>query len=312
MEPSWRKSAFTLVELLVVISIIGLLVCLLLPAVQAAREAVRQSQCANNLKQLSLAMHEFHDAQGRLPQGMSGCCYGTWMVHVLPYIEQEGLFRQYVNLGGTSATGVGYKSSPNTNVTNRRLPVATCPSETALGSKVFDVTTFRLAKHSYAVNYGNTGVVNTPTGDNYSFQPNLNGIVFAGSPFGSRTTLSFETISDGLSNTLMLAEIVQTQGRDVRGLTWWGDGAGFSTYLPPNSSRPDVAYSVADCTASVPPCEGVSSSMPSMYGSRSRHGRGVNAAMCDGSVRFTANDIGIDVWQALSTAHGNEPISANY
>src|SRR5947207_4218675 len=89
------KRGFTLVELLVVIAIIGVLVALLLPAVQSAREAARRSQCLSNLKQVSLAMHNYESAYGRLPVGAYGCCWGTWQVSVLPYLEQVNLFSLY-------------------------------------------------------------------------------------------------------------------------------------------------------------------------------------------------------------------------
>jgi prepilin-type N-terminal cleavage/methylation domain-containing protein len=87
------RTAFTLVELLVVIAIIGVLVALLLPAVQAARESARRSQCQNNLKQASIGMHNFEDTYRTLPGGMGkfGCCWGTWQVRLLPYIEQSAL-----------------------------------------------------------------------------------------------------------------------------------------------------------------------------------------------------------------------------
>src|SRR6478736_3073948 len=90
------KRGFTLVELLVVIAIIGVLVALLLPAVQAAREAARRSQCSNNLKQVILATTNYSDVyRGAFPVGEYNCCWGTWLVALLPYVEQKALFDQY-------------------------------------------------------------------------------------------------------------------------------------------------------------------------------------------------------------------------
>ncbi len=99
----YRRRGFTLVELLVVIAIIGILVGLLLPAVQAAREAARRMSCQNNLKQLSLGMLNYESTYKRLPGGVGrwGCCWGTWQVAILPYIEQSSLAALYVNHGGS-------------------------------------------------------------------------------------------------------------------------------------------------------------------------------------------------------------------
>src|SRR5213595_3323169 len=100
------KQAFTLVELLVVIAIIGVLVALLLPAVQAARESARRSQCNNHLKQVTLAMHNYADTyKAAFPVGEYSCCWGTWLVALLPYIEQQNLYDQYQFFGAIDAAG---------------------------------------------------------------------------------------------------------------------------------------------------------------------------------------------------------------
>src|SRR6187431_1964574 len=94
-----KRRGFTLIELLVVIAIIAVLIGLLLPAVQAAREAARRAQCVNNLKQIGLAMHNYHDQQGTLPPGTKGCCYGTWLSFILPHIEQMSMLNSYNSSG---------------------------------------------------------------------------------------------------------------------------------------------------------------------------------------------------------------------
>src|SRR5262245_40877852 len=101
------RSAFTLVGLLVVIAIIGVLVAWLLPEVETAREVARRSHCSNNLKQLSLAMINYEDTFKTLPGGVGrfGCCWGTWQVRVLPFMEQGALGNIYVNSDGNDATG---------------------------------------------------------------------------------------------------------------------------------------------------------------------------------------------------------------
>src|SRR5512134_1942205 len=98
-----NRRGFTLVELLVVIAIIGILIALLLPAVQAARESARRTQCNNNLKQIALGMHNYADTYGgTFPVGEYSCCWGTWLVGLLPYVEQKTLYDQYKFFGAIS------------------------------------------------------------------------------------------------------------------------------------------------------------------------------------------------------------------
>lgn len=319
------KSArgFTLVELLVVIAIIGILVGLLLPAVQAAREAARRMQCSNNLKQTGLAMHLYHDAFRTLPVGAWGCCWGTWQVSVLPFMEQRALGDMYV----WSVEAQRYGGTQNLPVTRARLGTFTCPSDTPWQGTTFSGVT----SHNYVANFGNTGYL-FPTDAISSnvartVRDDMFGLRYGGAPFertghnwssfqGSRsvTAFNFGNITDGTSNTLMLSETLQGpesgSTRDLRGFTWFGNGCTFMTYLTPNSSQPDVLAAASQCINSpVMPCTGSTSSRPITFAARSRHTGGVQAAMVDGSVTFYSNNIDWLVWQGLGTSRGGEVVS---
>ena len=313
-------------ELLVVIAIIGVLVGLLLPAVQAAREAARRMQCQNNLKQLGLAIHNYESANNRFIGGVGpfGCCWGTWQVGVLPFMEQTSLFQLYTNYGGADP-GPRYSHANNRPVTSSRIPTLTCPSDVPNAPLGGSATLQPITSHNYAVNYGNTSF----------FQTDLNGVRFAGAPFraynGSTSDdgpvnaaqaatwtrvygrpVKIGEISDGLSNTLMVAEILQGRRSDLRGFTWWGGASGFVTSMPPNSTLPDVITG-GICTSLIAPrmpCTLTSTTTrPRMMGARSLHTGGVNIARCDGSVSFLPDSVDFVVWNAAGTSQGGETAS---
>lgn len=301
------RAAFTLVELLVVIAIIGTLVALLLPAVQAARESARRSQCQNNLKQIGLAMHMHHDATGRLPYGNRDCCNGTWANFILPYMEQGAHFRQWKD-------GAAYTSPANRDFITKRIDVYTCPSD---NPNVTSMTQgIPIPNHNYAANYGNTS----------SGQHEFQQVPFLGAPFGNvndldktRTVMGhveFRSIPDGLSNTMLVSEIVQGQGDDLRGrIIGYAGGAMFTAWTTPNASLPDTLSSAAYCNLNDPmnpPCVGgTASAGPPPYNtrynvSRSRHPGGVASLFADGSVRFHDDGIDLQAWRAVSTTDGSE------
>jgi len=319
-----RPRGFTLVELLVVIAIIGILIALLLPAVQAAREAARRMQCSNHLKQVALAMHNYESTHRSLPVGAYSCCWGTWLVAGLPYIEQQALFEQYHH-GAKYDEPPGYRYSDTANhpVTTQRIPTYTCPSDQPVERE----TRAGITSHNYVANFGNTGyVVHPGTEDNvpdFGVQKEMNGVGFGEAPFrisgyklSPAISMRFRDILDGLSNTLMFSETVQGHGIDLRGFSWWGYAAGFETYLPPNSEQPDIMQSAGYCDNTVPrnpPCYApYSESQPMTMAARSRHPGGVQAAHCDGSVEFYSDNINLDVWRALSTSQGGEPVSTGH
>jgi prepilin-type N-terminal cleavage/methylation domain-containing protein/prepilin-type processing-associated H-X9-DG protein len=302
---SRARRAFTLIELLVVIAIIAILIGLLLPAVQKVREAAARIKCQNNLKQIGLAMHNYHDANQHLPPGdPSTGSYGTWQVSVLPYIEQDNLYKLYVNFGNAQGSGITYSSTVNrTNVTSRTLPILTCPSDPNAGH----FQPFGVSMHNYAVNFGNT----TRTQGTY------NGVLFGGAPFSyNNKTFRITDISDGTSNTLLAAEVLQGVSAgsltDLRGFTWWGPAAGFEGYFGPNSASPDSLQFTSYCNNQPQlglPCVVTS---VNQFGARSKHTGGVNVTLCDGSVRFVSDGVSISTWRALSTSQGGEVLGSDF
>jgi prepilin-type processing-associated H-X9-DG protein/prepilin-type N-terminal cleavage/methylation domain-containing protein len=299
-------AAFTLVELLVVIAIIGILVALLLPAVQAAREAARRMQCSNNLKQIALALHNHHDARKEFPVA-AGAWGGsaTWLVRTLPYIEDAALKEKYnMNLEGHNQVSSG--------CTGKQLPFATCPSDTVVLS---DGQTYAGSSyHNYAANIGNTASGTPFSGWSMRTETSYYGNTFAGAPFTYVKGQRLRDITDGTSKTLLLAEVVQGQRQDLRGFIWWVSGAGFVTSLRPNDSNPDqLTHGYCDPNPPNPPANCTGFVSPDGYAirafaSRSRHPGGVNVAFCDGSGRFIADDIDASNWQSLGTSQGRELI----
>jgi len=300
-----RRSGFTLIELLVVIAIIAVLIGLLVPAVQKVREAANKMTCSNNLKQLALAMHNLHDTERTFPAsdyGVSGNL-GTWQIAILPYIEQDNIFRLYTGFRTGPAT---YGTAPNTtNVTTRMLKPLQCPSDRS-GADSIAPNFSNMTKHNYVVNAGNT----------VRLQGTFSGVAFGGAPFmRNSVTTTMADLLDGSSNTLMMSEtligINNGANSDLRGFTWWGPGAVFMAFNGPNSPSPDFHQFASYCNnqpALNLPCA-VNSNV--QLAARSRHTGGVNAAMCDGSVRYITSGIDIATWRGLSTSRGNEVVNIN-
>jgi prepilin-type N-terminal cleavage/methylation domain-containing protein/prepilin-type processing-associated H-X9-DG protein len=322
-SPSPRRG-FTLIELLVVIAIIAILVGLLLPAVQKVREAAARATCQNNLKQLALGCMNYESARGTLPPGDSpGGSRGTWQVAVLPYVEQQALFDLYQ--GYNDSTGPAYNAAANLPVVQTTMKGFTCPSDPQAGKN--PVGTTLITKHNYLVNFGNTvrRQFNPayPAGCTGGSTVGAGGCVtFGGAPFQlndasgggpAQRPVKLLDIKDGTSGTLMAAEGLQGGPGDLRGMTWWGPAAAFHTYNVPNSSAADRLQSGA--CASQPelnlPCvpdlmTPTSAGGDNQLAARSRHTGGVNAARCDGSVKFYTNAISLQTWRGLGTANGGE------
>lgn len=305
MQKSSR--AFTLVELLVVIAIIGVLVALLLPAIQAAREAARRSSCTNNLKQFGIALHNYHDTQGRFPIGAQGRDTVTglypavvrnrqpYCVGVMPYLELGPLFNAY-------NANLLFNHLGNSTTRLTQYAVWICPSDTSV---LFANPNPVDYKGNYGLNWGPNTFVNQQPG---------------GAPFYLEYGATFADITDGTSNTLAMMEMLQTPQPlngllDRRGRIWNDDTSCYqiTARLTPNSRAPDVGTCGTDPMRNMP-CvnDTAGANQPSNYmASRSRHPGGVNALLCDGSVRFFKDTVNIQTWRALSTRAGNEVISSD-
>jgi prepilin-type N-terminal cleavage/methylation domain-containing protein/prepilin-type processing-associated H-X9-DG protein len=312
--------AFTLVELLVVIAIIGVLVALLLPAVQAAREASRRSQCLNNLRQWGLAMQLYHDARKVLPIGSRGpgtvsstVPRQTWVMHLWPFIEQT-------NLSSQNKITTPFYDPPGTihgtmkGLCGQYLEMYYCPSD--IGSDLNN-DTYQRRRGNYVVNWGN---------GNYGQDPELLGVPPLSGPAGiapfshvkgDRSTprkTKFADITDGTSNTLMLSEVLKAWSsidNDWRGDIHNDDGVcRFHTKTSPNTSAPDVIESGWFERTDDPLMPAVPGARTAQVAAaRSRHPGGVNAVMCDSSTRFVNEAIVLDAWQAMGTMNGGETVS---
>jgi prepilin-type N-terminal cleavage/methylation domain-containing protein/prepilin-type processing-associated H-X9-DG protein len=268
MKTAFRRRAFTLIELLVVIAIIAVLIGLLLPAVQSAREAARRAQCVNNLKQFGLAIHNYHDSNNSLPSGKvmntqvapcGGTSFGencqntTWFVLALPYLEASTMsnaFNFQVGSEGVMTANGPLSYFVNSTIVTSRIAFFQCPSDS---TKVFDVKgstvgavipgvpAILISKGNYGVNWGNTDYGQAVTSDSL-FKSNP--ATHLQAPFGynsNATGPSMVTIgsfTDGTSNSLLVSEVLQGASDDIRGTVWTAmPGAGtFFTRFAPNGN----------------------------------------------------------------------------
>lgn len=301
MHPRSRVG-FTLVELLVVIAIIGVLVGLLLPAVQAAREAARRMQCTNNLKQIGLAMHNYHDTLLSFPYGHRLERTGDtkrrdcWYHRLLPYIEQTTYSNLYEAYNDPYANE--YIHRMPASIAGIKVPAFMCPSD-ASSPAVGGGGTNNGFQGTYAVCAG-SGLY-----PGRAFDMNMI-LTDPGGMFGRNEKIGMKSCIDGTSNTLLASEGII---RGSTGASWGGLGGywggsphgsyAFTAAEPPNTTVPDRVYSCKSTTFPKAPCEnGNAGGLPGRWNfARSYHTGGVNAVLVDGSVRFVSNSVDRNTFQ---------------
>jgi prepilin-type N-terminal cleavage/methylation domain-containing protein/prepilin-type processing-associated H-X9-DG protein len=300
----WRlKRGFTLIELLVVIAIIAVLIGLLLPAVQKIREAANRLSCTNNLKQIVLAAHNFHDAQGRFPgnsQDEGGWDWNyqrnrrswSWLARLLPYVEQDALYQEAKIDTNTLAQSQTYLATG--------LAVFFCPSD---NSRSLHPSINRANLQGVPIATSNYKGV---TGDCWCWgtyankcAANCNGLTAGNGVFSRGDVKSprrLAEITDGTSNTFFAGEDVPEIDAHC---TWpYANGTLGTGAIPPNvMKRPNgTTYDPY-------------LNWPEIYSFRSRHAGGLNFGFADGSVHFISASIPLPIYRALATIHGGEVVA---
>ena len=307
-SPSSRRSAFTLIELLVVIAIIAVLIALLVPAVQRVREAANRVKCQNNLRQWGLAVQNFHEANGTLPEGNRSNPRRVWVVLIWPYVEQGNMYVQFDQTQHFYLPPNTYTSSTN-GIYAQPAPLYYCPSDRVNALWKGDI--YWRARGSYVINWGNQAVPYNPADP---VQDPARGVApFGYTDFSSRNkpkTVRLTDITDGTSNTLLMSEVIMARNDtdyDIRGDMLNDDRpcTMFMTLNTPNSGTDCSPFCNDQTYPWNPPCRNTCSQF-SHKAARSLHTGGVNTLFADGSVHFVSNNIALATWRALGTINGGE------
>jgi prepilin-type N-terminal cleavage/methylation domain-containing protein len=316
-----RTRGFTLVELLVVIAIIGILVALLLPAIQSAREAARRTQCTNNLKNMGLGVINHLDARRQYPAStetetsIGDPSRMTWTVAIMPYIEEQAMFDQF--------RGTYIDDNDDRLLFQTPMPIYTCPSDVDItrqdSPESGHLTNVPFQPGSYRAN---TGRITGETGDHFWDNPQIvteNNVNYSWRgpmhvylhrpPSGARFRLGFESfksVKDGASKTLLISEYHTkiTNSASSRRRTFWGYG--YTSYNQ-SSTIPETRLILPDYAKCASTNSGDDHRCKRAWGSF-HDGNTLQAVMLDGSVHSVSSDIDMLVWAASGSVAGEESI----
>jgi prepilin-type N-terminal cleavage/methylation domain-containing protein/prepilin-type processing-associated H-X9-DG protein len=340
MNQRFRRGAFTLVELLVVIAIIGILVALLLPAIQAAREAARRSECSNNLKQIALAVQNYHDTYSKMPLGVWGTQNGqwgmSWWAGILPYAEQGAGYDQLTFVGNhpgwTHNTG-GSGGLPqsagwlNGDVFHQvDIPFMSCPSspleplgDTGGGKFINKPHYIGIAGATNGDGFTNNSREQRACCNCCNGQAN-NGFLAGGGVLLPNESKNFASVTDGTSVTLLVGEcsdyvLDAPNGQKVARINnhhGWLMGTSWREKVTDNTNRYERCFNIT--TIRYPPnsvntqMNGVANNDGSNNGLYSPHPGGVQVALVDGSVRFINDAINMFTLRVLATRHDGHAV----
>lgn len=315
-KPIHQPLGFTLIELLVVIAIIAILISLLLPAVQQAREAARRTQCKNNLKQIGLALHNYHDSNNSLPSGSivqlnaAGTRYyghgWTWHASILPFIDQANMYAQ---IQGPGSGGLGAESGGTTSP-KQTLAGATVMSNFWCPSQPDSTQGVQKGGYSPSNYNGNMGTLIGNSGDNcYGGSVttaatmrapggcmNANGVFFISS------SVRFRDVTDGLSNTIFVSEVIDSGG-DADKLGGGGSDRKHCFSGGADSNPPTEMSEYLIAAESNDPINQYTEEAAGSY-----HVGGAQFVLGDGSARFISENVSMSIYQGISTRSGGEVV----